>query len=580
MDFPRLKQKILKIDPEGKIYDLGLIEKAFNFAQAAHNGQKRADGQPYITHPLMVAFYILEMGLDTASIAGALLHDVAEDTKFTPKDIKKEFGETIAFLVDGVTKITHLGRGGHRDISAQSENLKKLTLSMAKDIRVILIKIADRLHNISTINSLPLADQKRIALETLEIYAPLAYRLGIGKFSGDLEDMAFPIVYPEEYKWVKESAEDKIRDGKIYIEKIIPVLKERLKENGVHSAEIHYRVKHYYSLYKKLLRYGMDFDKIFDIVAVRIIVNSLEECYAVLGMIHKYWPPLPGKIKDYIALPKPNGYQSLHTSVFCEKNKIVEIQIRAWEMHERAENGLASHWFYSEHKHQKYYLKRGVAYVPKAEAKWIIELRDWQKKIDNPEQFLESLKIEFLKDRIFAITPHGKVIDLPRGATPVDFAYVIHTEIGNSCSGAKIDGKISPLDQELISGQIVEILTQKNKKPSEAWLSFVKTASAQEKIKEALRKKYKIKINSKKIAEVKIIVSRDRPGILKEISGILSNNKINILSIGTKPIGRLPGITIRCDLSDREKIEKLIIKIKRIKEVGEINYKIIESPME
>ncbi len=287
MQFSDLKQKIQKKDPEGKRYDLALIERAFNFAAKAHNGQKRADGTPYITHPLSVADHVVDIGLDNESIVAALLHDVVEDTKFTIEDIQKNFGEKISFLVDGVTKITRVGRKD-KDIVAQSENIKKLILAMAQDVRVILIKISDRFHNMETIAALPASDRKRIALETLEIYAPLAYRLGIGKFSGDLEDMAFPIIYPEEYQWVKTNAENKMKEGTAYLNRVIPVIKENLAKNGIKPLEIHSRVKHYYSLYKKLLRCDMDFDKIFDIVACRIIMKTVAEGYAALGIIPKY----------------------------------------------------------------------------------------------------------------------------------------------------------------------------------------------------------------------------------------------------------------------------------------------------
>jgi len=374
------------------------------------------------------------------------------------------------------------------------ENLRKLFLAMAKDIRVILIKFADRLHNMKTLDALPKEKQKRIALETLEIYAPLSSRLGIGELKGQLEDLAFPYVHPKEYQEIINQVKEKYSQSKRYLEKISPLIKKTLNKKGVRVIEIHSRTKHYYSLYKKLLRYDMDWHRIYDLVALRIIVPDIENCYAALGVIHKNWKPLIGRIKDYIAIPKPNGYQSIHTTIFCQEGKITEFQIRTPQMHEEAEYGIAAHWHYTEKKGFRDYIKQAI-FLKKSDKKtrqlieeltWVKQLQEWQKEqFSSPNEFINSLKIDFLKDRIFVFTPKGDIIDLPEGATPVDLAYEIHSDIGDQCAGAKVDGKMTALSEQLQNGQVIEIITQKNKKPSRDWLKFVKTSQAKKRIKSA-----------------------------------------------------------------------------------------------
>ncbi|MBL7155332.1 MAG: bifunctional (p)ppGpp synthetase/guanosine-3',5'-bis(diphosphate) 3'-pyrophosphohydrolase, partial [Candidatus Portnoybacteria bacterium] len=374
------------------------------------------------------------------------------------------------------------------------ENLRKLFLTMAQDIRVVLIKLVNRLHGLKTLHVFPPEKQKRIALETLEIYAPLTYRLGMGELKGQLEDSAFPYAYPQEYQNLIKQVKDKYVQGKEYLQKIIPLMKKILAREGIKVIEIHARAKHYYSLYKKLQRYDMDWHKIYDLVALRIIVSDVESCYATLGIIHKKWKPLIGRIKDYIAIPKPNGYRSLHTTVFCQGGKITEFQIRSPEMHKEAEHGIAAHWYYSEERGVKDYIKKRIlgkkpAQELKKELTWVKQLQEWQKeKFSSSQEFLDSLKIDFLKDRIFVFTPKGDIIDLPEGATPIDFAYQIHSDIGHQCSGAKIDGKLSSLSQLLQNGQVVEIIIQKNKKPNRDWLKFAKTNEARNKIKAWFKK--------------------------------------------------------------------------------------------
>jgi len=547
-----------------------LLRRAFDFSQKAHANQKRKSGEPYFNHAYETALKLAEWRLDTATIAAGLLHDVLEDAGINLDELKKEFGEEIAFLVDGVTK---LGRLKYRGIERQAENLRKMILALGEDLRVVFIKLADRLHNMKTLSALPIQKQKRIALETSEIYAPLAYRLGMANLAGELEDLAFPYLYPREHQWLIENVKESYEERQNYLEKVKPIIEKSLKEHGIEPIKIDLRAKRYSSLYKKLLRYDMNLEQIYDLVALRIIVKTVEECYATLGIIHQLWPPLPGRIKDYIALPKPNGYRSLHTTVFCLENKPTEIQIRTLEMHEEAENGIAAHWAYEQKKGTKEYLEEKPIFADKKELIWVQQLKNWQKEFSNPEEFIQSLKIDFFKDRIFAITPKGEVVDLPAGATPVDFAYAIHTDIGDSCVGAKVNNKIVPLDYQLQSGDLVEILTQKSKKPSESWLKFVKTSQARKKIKSRLRQSagsYQKKLQT----EFKITVA-DRIGILKDITTVISRSHINILKVSVPETGYFPNLKILCDLSDTEKIQKLILKLKKIKGVKEISYKMV-----
>lgn len=551
----------------------GPVARAYEFAKKAHAVQKRKNGEPYFNHVLAAAENVASWKLDEQSVAAALLHDTVEDTERTLDDVKKEFGEEIAFLVDGVTKI---GKVKYRGVETQVENLRKMLLALSQDIRVILIKLADRLHNMQTLAHLPPQKQKRIALETMEIYAPLAYRLGMQKLSGELEDLAFPYIYPQEYAWLKKEIKDEYEKRERFAEKIKPIIEKELAQNGIAPIAVDSRAKRWASLYKKLLRYDMDVAKIYDLVALRIIVNTIEECYASLGIIHKLWPPLPGRIKDYIAMPKPNGYRSLHTTVFCLDNAITEIQIRTKEMHEQSENGIAAHWFYEQNKGTKYYAERKTALAKTKEITWIQQLRNWQKEFSKPEEFLNSLKIDFLKDRIFVITPKGEVIDLPDGATPVDFAYQIHSKIGDACAGARISGKIVPLDYQLKSGDLVEIITQKNKKPSASWLNFVKTSNARNKIKDALKTTGSL-ISAKKSptqTEFRLIVE-DRVGLLKDISTIISHSHLNIISINTTQNAKFPTLRIICENDKKEKAEKLALKLKRLREIKELNYKVV-----
>lgn len=443
-----------------------LIRRAFARADAAHAHQKRADGSPYIVHPAAVASYLADLGFDAASVAAAFLHDVVEDCGVTRDELEREFGADVAFLVDGVTKLKAIPMR-----SAETESLKKMFFAMAEDLRVIMIKLADRLHNMRTLEYKEPAARTRKSLETLEIYAPIADRLGMGRMKGELEDLAFPYAHPDEYAWLKRTIRDRYEDRLKYIERVAPVVSRHLADAGIVVVDIHARAKRMWSLYQKLKRYGMDPDRVLDLVAMRIILPDVKSCYEALGAIHAHYKPMPGRVKDFIALPKPNGYRSLHTAVFCEKGRVAEIQLRTAEMHDHAENGVAAHWAYAEQgKHNNTSAKA-------AELAWINQLKTTLKDIKTSAG-MANLKVDFFKNRIFALTPHGDVKDLPEGATPVDFAYTVHSGLGHRTHGAMVNGKLVPLTYRLQSGDVVEIQKTKDERPSKNWLRFVRTTHA------------------------------------------------------------------------------------------------------
>jgi len=480
-----------------------LIESAYKFAEKAHAGQKRLSGEEYITHPLRVAYFLADMGLDSSTIAAGLLHDVLEDTNITLEKLRIEFGKDISFLVEGMTKLRKISDAANKEEGVHRghfSSLKKMFFATAEDIRVILIKLADKYHNMETLKFMSKADQKRIATETLEIYAPIAARLGMGRLKGQLEDMAFPYVYPREYSWLLKKVKEKYSDRLNYIERTKPVIKRYLKDAGITIIDLNSRAKHYYSLYQKLKRKELDLEKIHDLVAMRIIVPNISSCYEALGVIHKHYKPLPGLIKDYIALPKPNGYQSLHTTIFCEKGRLVEIQIRTESMHDYAENGIAAHWAYGESG------KKMPVSANSREVEWVTQLRKFLEDSKTGDGFA-NLKIDFFKNRIFAFTPKGDVKDLPEGATPIDFAYAIHTDLGHATKGAKVNGKIVPLDYELKNGDVVEIMKGKEKRPSFDWLKIVKTTMAKKAINSWLREAGDIRVEQtveEKMTEKKV----------------------------------------------------------------------------
>lgn len=556
--------------------ELSLIQRAYVFAEKAHQGRDRSSGEPYITHPIAVALKLAEMRLDAATLCAALLHDVCEDASCSLETIKKEFGEEIAFLVAGVTKLDKIQFHG---IERSAESLRKMFLAVAEDIRVVLIKLMDRWHNMETLSSLPPEKQKRIAIETLEVYAPTAYRLGIGELKGHLEDLAFPYVYPQEYAWVAAQVKTPLEERSAYIASIIPVLRDALTKEHIIPLDIHGRAKRYYSLYKKLLKYEMDVQKVYDLIAVRVIVHNIEECYGTLGVIHSLWKPIPGLVKDYIALPKPNGYRSLHTTVFGPEGIITEFQIRTGVMHEEAEKGIAAHWAYADKKGGKEYRGRKASFADAKELQWVEQLREWQKDFANPDEFLESVKIDFFKNRIFVLTPKGEVFDLPEGSTPIDFAYQVHSEIGDSAAGAKVNSKIMPLDSELKNGDVVEIMTQKGKKPSQDWLEFTKTGQARKKILAHMKRGREVASFAKRAGDtVELRVSaKDRVGLMKDISSAVASFKISMREITTESRNRLyPLIVIRAPMKDRQQLERLMIKLKSVKGVEEVGYKIVQ----
>jgi GTP pyrophosphokinase len=473
----RLLEAIKAYNPKA---DFDLVERVYNFAENAHNGQKRATGVDYIQHSLGTAINLAELKLPLPIVLAGLLHDVPEDTKVTLDEIKKEFGADIAKMVEGITK---LSRVKYRGIDRYAGNLRRMFIAMAEDIRVILIKFADRLNNLQTLYALPADKQKRIALETLEIYTPIANRLGIGELQSRLEDASLKYAYPEEFIKVEQLIKSHFPQKKKTLNNMVKKLKLRLDKENVKYDEIYGRTKHYYSFYRKWIKYHRDINQIYDLIALRVIVPSVADCYAVLGVVHNLWRPIRGRIKDYVAQPKPNGYQSLHTAVFSDDQEIVEIQIRTQEMQEQAEYGIAAHWKYKETK---------TGDVSKQEFQWVSELANWLKTVKDNASFLEGAKIDVFQNRIFVFTPHGDVIDLPDGATPVDFAYHIHTEIGNKCSRAMVNNEQVSLDRPLKNGDVVQIVTDKNRKgPNPDWEKFVKTRTAHQHIENFKNKSWK-----------------------------------------------------------------------------------------
>ncbi len=466
--FRELMKKLRENRPND---DLELVKKAYDFSQKHHAGQSRASGEPYLVHPLEVANVLADMKMDPVSIAAGLLHDSVEDTSVTTVEIRQEFGEQVAHIVEGVTKISKIDFYSTEE--AQAENLRKMMLAMVDDIRVIMIKLADRLHNMRTLEHLQPDRQQKIARETLDIYAPIAHRLGMGKVRGELEDLGFRYVDPIGYEQVQTAVESRRKKGEAFMSRVEGVLRDGLKESGI-TARVESRIKRLFSIHKKLLRQRISVDQVYDLFAMRVITNSVQDCYAVLGIIHNLWRPVPGRIKDFIAMPRPNLYQSLHTSVITETGETFEIQIRTEEMHKMCEEGIAAHWKYKDGP---------VSAQDEQRLAWLRQVVEWQRDVSDPNEFLSTLKIDLYPEEVYTFTPKGKVIVLPRESTPIDFAYTIHTEVGHSCVGAKVNGRMVPLRHRLHSGDIVEILTQPGHKPSRDWLAIVKSSRARNKIK-------------------------------------------------------------------------------------------------
>ena len=475
VEFKHLIDTIHSYLPKAKCDD---VTKAYQLAEEAHKDQRRVSGEPYILHPLAVAQILADMKIDTTTITASLLHDVVEDTSYTLDDLKKMFGKEVAFLVDGVTKLSRLNYRTKED--QQLNSMRKMFLAMAKDVRVVVIKLADRLHNMRTLRYMRSDKQKRIAQETLEIFAPLAHRLGIFNIKWELEDLSFRYLEPDKYYDLVDQMKQKRHVREEIVNEAIDVLKKALDEAHIH-CEINGRPKHFYSIYKKMKKDNRDLSQVYDLFAIRVIVDDVKDCYGVLGIVHSLWKPLPYRFKDYIAMPKPNNYQSLHTTVIGTRGQPVEIQIRTWEMHRIAEYGVAAHWRYKEGNQTA----NKDAFDEKMG--WLRNLLEWQ-DTSNPKEFVNALKLDAFSDEVFVFSPRGDVIDLPQGAIPIDFAYRIHTDVGHRCVGAKINGKIVPLDYKLKNGDIVEIITSKVGKPSLDWLNIVGSSESRSKIRSWFKK--------------------------------------------------------------------------------------------
>jgi guanosine-3',5'-bis(diphosphate) 3'-pyrophosphohydrolase len=480
----RLNDILDKVAAYHPAADLDVIKKAYVYSAKVHQGQIRKSGEPYLVHPLEVAGILADLRLDEASIVTGMLHDTIEDTLATREEIAELFGEEVAELVEGVTKLSQFSPGNTKE-EKQAENFRKMVVAMAKDIRVLLVKLADRTHNLRTLAHMRPDKQERIAQETLDIYAPLANRLGMQSVKTELEDLSFRYLKPTEHAELEERVASRAGERDRFVEEVVRVIQSRLAENGI-QAKVHGRVKHLYSIWRKMHEGDLPFEQIHDLVAFRVIVGTVAQCYEALGLVHSLWKPIPGRFKDYIAIPKPNLYQSLHTTVVGPRAERIEIQIRTDDMHGVAEQGVAAHWKYKEGSRDG----KGKERIRASDAEqygWLRQLLEWQKEFSDPTEFLETVKVDLFADEVFVFTPKGDVKSLPRGATPLDFAYSVHSEIGHSCVGAKVNGKIVPLRYRLKNGDTVEILTSPHAQPSKDWLTFVRTSRAQARIRQFIR---------------------------------------------------------------------------------------------
>ena len=480
---------IAKLESLNHKYNSPLVVKAFEIANNLHKGQLRKSGEPYIIHPIAVSFILANFGMDTETIIAGLMHDVVEDTPYTREQLVEDFGEEIALLVDGVTKLGNIKYDSKEEL--QAENFRKMFLAMSKDIRVLIIKLADRLHNMRTLEYMPTKKREEKALETLEIYAPLAGRLGIYSIKFELEDLALMYLHPNEYKELSSKVSQRRESRESVVQRLISEIKEGL-DNAHIECEVMGRSKHLYSIYKKMVIQKKQLDEIFDLTAIRIIVDSVKDCYAALGLVHTKWTPIPGRFKDYIAMPKPNMYQSIHTTVLDDNGNPFEIQIRTKEMHRIAEYGIAAHWKYKEGK------AVGTEDEDEKKLAWLRQALEWQKETDDSLEFLETLKVDLFDHQVFVFTPHGDVVELPAESTPIDFAFKIHTDVGVRCVGAKVNGKMVTIDHKLNTGDIVEIITSANSAgPSMDWLNIAKSSQAKNKIRNWLRKADKTNVVEK-----------------------------------------------------------------------------------
>jgi GTP diphosphokinase / guanosine-3',5'-bis(diphosphate) 3'-diphosphatase len=473
----RIEEIVEKVGQNHPQADLDLLRRAYFFSALHHKGQTRASGEPYLVHPLEVANILADMRLDEVSVATGLLHDVVEDTLVEPEVIRDSFGEEIAHLVDGLTKLAHISNQSREE--QQAENVRKMLLAMVDDVRVVLVKLADRLHNMRTLQHLKPEKRRRIAQETLDIFAPIAHRLGMGRLRSELEDLAFKHLHPDEYRELAEQLERRRPEHEAFLKSVTERIEEKMREAGVPFISVEGRVKRLFSIWKKLKRQKIDLDQVYDLIAARVITpDETRHCYGALGVVHTLWQPIPGRFKDWIATPRDNLYRSLHTSVMGAKGQPFEIQIRTDEMHRIAEEGVAAHWKYKEGR-------RG-AHDDDEAFQWLRSLVEWSQEVKDSRDFLESLKLDLYPKDVYAFTPKGKVVQLPRGSTPIDFAFMIHTEVGDTCSGARINGRMVPLRTAIQNGDVVEILTSPNAKPSRDWLNFVKTSRARNRVRHAV----------------------------------------------------------------------------------------------
>ncbi|MEM4336583.1 MAG: bifunctional (p)ppGpp synthetase/guanosine-3',5'-bis(diphosphate) 3'-pyrophosphohydrolase [Candidatus Woesearchaeota archaeon] len=537
--------------------DTSQIKKAYEIAREVHKNEKRASGEPFINHPLEVANLVADFKMDVESVCAALLHDVVETDKTMLEKIKKEFGEDVAILVDGMTKITELKSKG-RDIY-QAESIRKMLMATAKDIRVIIIKLLDKLHNMRTLDYLPEEKQRRISQEVMDVYAPLAYRLGIEKVKEELENLAFKYLEPQKYAEIEAKVKKSVKFREQEIEKIRNILEQKLKEQNI-ECRVLGRIKTIYSIYRKMQRKNRSFEEIFDVAALRVIVSDVETCYKVLGIIHNLWTPIPRRFKDYIAMPKINFYRALHDVVIGPEGTIVEVQIRTEEMEEVAEDGIAAHWKY-----------KGIITDEEFDKKlsWLKQIMEWQQEAGTAKEFIESLEIDFFKDEIYTFTPKGKIIELPKGATPLDFAYAVHSELGDHCIGAKVNGTFVSLRTELRTGDVVEILTSKNQKPVLGWLNIVKTSKARNKIRKYIEKTRNISITKKRPVEreeqqkekASIIIAKGiKNPSFKLAKCCLPNPGEHIIGFAAKT-GMITVHKKECEKIKEEKIAKTKVKV-------------------
>ena len=509
-------ERIQKYNPDA---DVDLLRRAYIFSAKVHQGQTRLSGETYLNHPIEVAAILAGLKLDAATVAAGLLHDTIEDTTATPEEIKEMFGAEVAGLVDGMTKLSRMELQSREQ--REAENFRKMIVAMAKDIRVILIKLADRLHNMRTLKSLPPEKQRRIAQETIDIYAPLANRMGISKIKIELEDLSFMYLNPEIYEDLVRKVNKRRIERESYINELIEIVKQQLGEHG-YKGEVKGRPKHFYSIYQKMLKQGIAFEDIYDLIAIRIITDTKVNCYAILGLIHSLWTPVPGRFKDFIGVPKSNLYQSLHTTIIGPKGERVEFQIRTEEMHRLAEEGIAAHWRYKE--------RSAISLRDEKQYAWLRQLLEWQKDVPDAKEFMETVKGDLFPDVVYVFTPRGDVKELPLGSTPVDFAYSVHTDIGHQCVGAKVNGKIVPLKHELRNGDKVEVTTQTGHTPSRDWLKFVKTSRAKTRIKAWLKiderrrsmllgkELFEKELKKHELSPSKFLKSEELLGVAKELS--------------------------------------------------------------